>query len=261
MITIYHVTPITPAARLHSVAGRHFCVSFAAPQQAHLMDQVAAGVMFDNGAFSAFTKGRATDWPGFYAWLEERLFMPGRWAVIPDVIAEGSQAQDALLREWPFEHRGAPVWHTGEPVDRLLRLVDEWPRVCIGSTDEHWQVGGPAWLARMDEAMGELFRRHADPVIHMLRGTAVSHLFPFHSADSSSLGQNSHRYNSPLLDHMEPYRGTIAYADRLEDPDGAARICRPLPADSRSDAGTCGAPGSGRSDKRTAVQLGLWAGD
>jgi len=215
--TVYHVTAINPKARLFALTGRHFCVSHAYPQQAHLMDQVAAGVMFDNGAFTAFTKGRPTNWPKYYAWLEKRLFVPGRWAVIPDVIAEGGQSQDALLREWPFGHRGAPVWHTGEPIDRLLRLADEWPRVCIGSTDEHWQVGSAIWRERMDEAFTELLRRHRDPVTHMLRGVAVQDLYPFHSADSSSLAQNSHRYNMPLFAGTEfEFMGSVSYADRLE---------------------------------------------
>jgi hypothetical protein len=224
--TIYHVTPITPDPRLIALAGRHFCVSFGYQQQADLMDRVAAGVMFDNGAFRAFTKGHPTDWPKFYAWLEERLFWPGRWAVIPDVIAEGGQAQDALLTEWPFGHRGAPVYHTGEPIDRLLRLLDHWPRVCIGSTDDHWQIWLPglhgkvlnsAWRHRMDEIWEAVLKRHVAPVIHMLRGTAVAHLYPFHSADSSSVGQNSHRYKLPLFAGTdEEHTGVVAYADRLE---------------------------------------------
>ena len=215
--TIYHVTPITPDARLRAVAGRHFCVSFAYPQQAHLMDEVALGVMFDNGAFTAFTKGMPTNWPGYYAWLELRLFQPNRWAVIPDVIAEGGQAQDALIAEWPFGDLGAPVWHTGEPIERLLRLLDSWPRGCIGSTDEHWQVGSPVWRQRMDQAWLEIRKRHSRPLIHMLRGTAVAHLYPFDSADSSSLGQNSHRYKMPLfVGTTAEHGGTVAYADRLE---------------------------------------------
>lgn len=226
MATIYHVTPITPDPRLLALRQRHFCVSFAYPQQAHLMDDVAAGVMFDNGAFRAHTKGWKVDWPGYYHWLEVRLFQPGRWAVIPDVIAEGGQAQDALIALWPFGDRGAPVWHTGEPIGRLLRLIDTWPRVCIGSTDEHWQIWKPGmagrvlhplWKARMDETWAEIAKRHKDPVIHMLRGTGVCHLYPFHSADSSSAGQNSHRYKMPLFaGHEDEHSGVVAYADKLE---------------------------------------------
>lgn len=241
MTDIYHVTPITPVPRLLALGPRCYCVSHYEPKQMKYMPQVGARVMIDNGAFSFFTETmriRAKlaregltdremkrlqwlelprDWTRFYAFVEQHIFEPGRWAVIPDVIAEGSQAQDALLREWRFGHRGAPVWHTGEPIDRLLRLADTWPRVCIGSTDEHWIVGSDIWVERMDEAWTALLKRHRDPVIHMLRGVDVAHLYPFSSADSSSLGQNGHRYRSPLFpDDAQTFAGSVAYAQRLE---------------------------------------------
>lgn len=241
MTDIFHVTPITPVPRLLALGPRCYCVSHYEPKQMKYMARVGARVMIDNGAFSFFTemmrlraklaaKGlsdremrrlqwleQPRDWAPFYGFVEQHVFEPGRWAVIPDVIAEGSQAQDALVREWPFGHRGAPVWHTGEPIDRLLRLVDQWPRVCIGSTDEHWKVGSDIWLERMDEAWSALLKRHRDPVIHMLRGVNVADLYPFASADSSSLGQNGHRYRSPLFaDDAETFAGSIAYAKRLE---------------------------------------------
>lgn len=248
--TIYHVTPITPDSRLEALGRRHFMVSHYRPDQVERVERLAAGIAYDNGAFSYFTellrlrkkKHKAArdlariawleqprDWPAFYAWLEQRLFQPGRWAIIPDVIAEGSQAQDALVAEWPFGDRGAPVWHTGEPIERLLRLLDKWPRVCIGSSDDHWRIWmpglhgrvlDPVWKDRMTEVWAEVSKRHADPAIHMLRGTGVAHLFPFHSADSSSVGQNSHRYKMPLWSgcDVEEHRGVVAYADRLERP-------------------------------------------
>lgn len=253
MTSIYHVAPITPLRRLELLAGRCFMVSHYWPEQLPRILQFAGFTAFDNGAFSYFTemmrlrkrvgtaKERAgdrdrllwleqpRDWRRFYTWLEPMLFAPGRWAVIPDEIAAGSQAQDALLVEWPFGHRGAPVWHTGEPIDRLLRLLDAWPRVCIGSTDEHWQVGSDIWRARMDETWSEIARRHANPVIHMLRGTAVADLYPFASADSSSLGQNGHRYHAPLFAGSDDeFGGSVAYADRLEGRNGPKkRLDRP----------------------------------
>lgn len=251
--TIYHVTPITPDARLRALGGRHFMVSHYYPQQAHLMDEVAAGVIWENGAFAIHTEmlrlrekagkkaltarererlsflEQPRDWRPFYAWLEEddRLFKPGRWAIIPDVIAEGGQAQDALLLDWPFgRDRGAPVYHMGEPIDRCLRLLDEYPRICIGSTDDYWRIWlpglhgkvlDPVWEARMAEIWAAIEKRHRDPVVHGLRMTAACHLFPFTSGDSSSAGQNGHRYKMPLfVGTDQEHAGTVAYADRLE---------------------------------------------
>jgi hypothetical protein len=210
---IYHGTPITPNEVIPALGTRAYCISYARPDQLVILLGVAPWLMIDNGAFSAFTKGRAVDWPEFYRWLEPILFSPGRWAVIPDVIDAGSQLQDALLGEWPFGHRGAPVWHMDEPTDRLARLCAEWPRVCIGSTGEYWQVGADDWKRRMDEA----WPATNGAAIHMLRGTAVAGLYPFDSADSSSLGKNGWRYDSPMDGLFgTPWRGRIAYADRLE---------------------------------------------
>ena len=109
-----------------------------------------------------------------------------------DEIDAGSQQQDALIKEWPFKHRGAPVWHLNEPVSRALRLSDEWPLVCWGSTDEFAVVGSHAWRRKIDEIFNELAKRHRHiPKIHMLRGMQCCEWgYPFYSVDSTDVGQN-----------------------------------------------------------------------
>lgn len=226
MAAVYHGTPISPRTALAALGSRLFCVSYEARsrREASVIESQSPGIMYDNGEFARFTSARRTgtedlraDWTPFYDWLEERVFAPGRWAVVPDVIDAGSQMQDALLAEWPFGHRGAPVWHTNEPLDRLLGLIDRWPRVCFGSSGEHWQVGGPDWTARMDETWDLLERRQVRPVIHMLRGVGVAHRYPFESADSTGFAQSMHRYRQPLFAGTpDEWTGIIAFADRLE---------------------------------------------
>ncbi len=196
----YHGTPITPIAALYELAGRHFCVSHANPQDVARCHQIGQSVMLDNGAFSAWKIGRATDWLAYYKWAERWLFYPETWAVIPDVIDAGSQEQDGLIREWPHGHKGAPVWHMDEPMHRLLRLCDEWPRVCIGSTAEYAVVLSPSWSRRMDEAWNEITKRHKFlPRVHMLRGMQLSgRHWPFASVDSTDVARNHNRpQNSP----------------------------------------------------------------
>lgn len=196
----YHGTPITPVAALYDLKGRHFCVSHAAPQDVARCHDIGQSVMLDNGAFSKWKSGRATDWAAFYAWAEKWIAYPTTWAVIPDVIDGGSQLQDALVREWPFGVKGAPVWHMDEPLNRLLALTDAWPRVCIGSTAEYAAVLSPPWRQRMDECFNELAKRHRFiPAIHMLRGMQCSgREWPFASVDSTDVAQNHHRpHNSP----------------------------------------------------------------
>ena len=200
MMIHYHGTPITPITALLELAGRCFCVSHAAPQDVARVHQIGQSVMLDNGAFSKWKKEKETDWPAFYRWAEPWLGSPTTWAVIPDVIDGGSQLQDALIREWPFKTKGSPVWHMDEPIHRLFKLADEWPRVCIGSTKEYAVVLSEAWERRMDEAWNGLAKgRRFLPSIHMLRGMQCSgKRWPFASVDSTDVAQNHNRpQNTP----------------------------------------------------------------
>ena len=200
MMIHYHGTPITPITALYELKGRHFCVSHAAPQDVSRCHQIGQSVMLDNGAFTKWKTGKPTDWPSFYRWAEPWLSCATTWAVIPDVIDGGSQLQDALVREWPFGAKGAPVWHMDEPMDRLLRLCDEWARVCIGSTAEYAVVLSDPWERRMDECWNEIGKRHQFlPWVHMLRGMQCSgRRWPFASVDSTDVAQNHNRpQNTP----------------------------------------------------------------
>lgn len=200
MMIHYHGTPITPITALLELRGRHFCVSHARPDDVVRVHQIAQSVLLDNGAFSKWKSGKATDWNSYYEFCDTWLAFPTTWAIIPDVIDGGSQLQDALIREWPHGDRGAPVWHMDEPLNRLLRLADEWPKVCIGSTAEFAVVMSPEWKIRMDEVWDELSARHRHlPWIHMLRGMQCSGgIYPFASVDSTDIAQNHHRnQNTP----------------------------------------------------------------
>lgn len=196
----YHGTPITPLTALYELSGRHFCVSHARPDDVSRVHQIGQSIMLDNGAFSKWKRAHETNWLEFYAWAETWLSYPTTWAVIPDVIDGGSQLQDALLREWPFGMKGAPVWHMDEPIDRLVRLTETWPRVCIGSTAEFAVVLSDPWRRRMDECWNAIAQRHKLlPWVHMLRGMQLSGKeWPFGSVDSTDIAQNHNRaQNTP----------------------------------------------------------------
>lgn len=186
----YHGTPITPKSVLHKLAGRCFCVSFMDPRDIRTCRDIGQSLMLDNGAFSAWRAGKATDWPGYYAWVEEWLG-PADFAVIPDVI-DGSDAEnDALIAQWPHGHRGAPVWHLHEPVDRLRRLVDQWPLVCLGSSGAYAEIGTERWEWRMDEAFNAVCGGRFVPRLHGLRMLSCSgKRWPFASVDSTDIARN-----------------------------------------------------------------------
>ena len=215
----FHGTPITPRSVLHSLAGRSFCVPHPEPRDLEICHEIGENVMLDNGAFSAWTKSRTVDWPNYYRWVEPWLEYPTTWAVIPDVIDAPADVQDALLTEWPHGDKGAPVWHMHEPIDRLLRLAQEWPRVCVGSSGAYRMVGSPAWERRMHEAMDALCGNGPVPVwLHMLRGLRYSGSgYPFASADSTDVARNHAGTNSG-----RPPKSAAAMAARID-----ARQCQP----------------------------------
>jgi hypothetical protein len=188
----YHGTPITPRAQLERMAGRHFCISYASPNDLKTCLRIGQSVMLDNGAFSVHTRGLTLDIHGFYNWIEPHLAQP-HWAVVPDVIDGTVEQQRVMASTWPYRKSlGIPVWHLGLPIDYLLELCDEWDRVCFGSAGQYWQIGTPAWCARMDEAFNALVRTFGQiPWVHGLRmlGQAEGP-WPLASADSTNVGRN-----------------------------------------------------------------------
>lgn len=194
----YHGTPITPLTALYQLAGSSFCVSYARPEQVKHCHDIGEQVMLDNGAFSAWRTGKVVDWPGYYSWADKWLDYRSTFAVIPDVIDGGEELQDELLKQWPHGSRGAPVWHMDEPIARLLRLIDRWPIVCIGSTKEYATVLSQTWCDRMDEIWNAIAHTHArTPDIHMLRGMqCVGRRWPFTRVDSTDIARNHARPNN-----------------------------------------------------------------
>lgn len=187
----YHGTPLTPRRELYRMAGKNFCVSFANPADADVCLSIGQSVVWDNGAFSFFTRGQKTNWRAYYKWLEPRLGHP-HWAIPPDIIDGSEDDQRYLLAEWPYQKElSGPVWHLGLSIDWLLELAADWPRICFGSSGAYWQVGSEAWQRRVDQAFNALARRGALPWVHMLRGLALSgERWPFASADSVNVARN-----------------------------------------------------------------------
>ena len=173
------------------MAGEHFCVSYWEPRDADVCLKIGQSVMFDNGAFSAFTKGVTFDAAGFTEWAGERIGHP-HWAVIPDVIDGTVEQQRAGRRAWPHpKELSAPVWHLGLPLDYLRELADEYPRICFGSTAQYWQIKSESWCRRMDEAFNLLCKRRFLPWVHGLRMLDLGGSeYPLASADSVNVARN-----------------------------------------------------------------------
>lgn len=193
--------PITPAeAALHAVGGGHPFFSARYLDQLPLGLEICQSFAIDHGGFSAWKSGEPiTDWKFYYDLIAELHRYPQfDFSVIPDVI-DGTEAEnDALLNEWPWRltapHVGAPVWHLNESLERLSRMVSEWPRICLGSSGEYSQIGTQKWWNRMAEAMDVICDKSGRPCakIHGLRmlDPAIFTKFPFSSADSTNIARN-----------------------------------------------------------------------
>jgi hypothetical protein len=172
------------------MGGKHFCVSYARPDDLKRCLQIGQSLMLDNGAFSAKTRGLPFDRDGFYGWVEPLLVHP-HWGVVPDVIDGSEDEQRQMVKSWPFrKEMGIPVWHLGLSISYLIELCDAWGRVCFGSAGEFWQIGTSKWCHRMDEAFNALVNTYGRqiPWVHGMRMLGQSSgPWPLASADSTNV--------------------------------------------------------------------------
>lgn len=210
MTTHFHGSPITGgkgsfvASVAHNGAGAF--VSYAHPQQIKVAFESADTVCLDNGAFSKNNTGRETNWRGFYEeflpqWIENEKL---RFFVIPDDISGDERLNDQLIEQLPVDlkHKACPVWHMHEPVERLVRLCNEWEYVCIGSSGEYFSIRSTKWKSRMEEAFLKLYKTGYSAKIHglrMLDGRVLGN-YPLNQADSTNLAINVGKFKAKYID-------------------------------------------------------------
>lgn len=193
----YHGGPITPdSCAARAWTSRHAFVSFAHQQQIGLAAEIAQSFALDNGAFSLWRSKKRTDWAAYYDWVADWRTHPGfDFAVIPDVINGSVEENDRLALAWPLpRHEGAPVWHTNEPIERLIALAAEWPRVCIGSSKE-FDVSSPRKaVPHLQTAIRAISDGRGRPrcKLHGLRmlNPRIFTTIPLSSADSTNVARN-----------------------------------------------------------------------
>lgn len=206
MIHHYHGSPIWGAKGevcKIAVSGAGSFVSYARPDQIELSLKHAGMVSIDNGAFSHWKKGDGDKkfWTDFYAWLMRYYHNPKvNFFVIPDVVEGGEEENDKLIRELPsmFKGKAVPVWHLHESLERLVKLCEEWPRVCFGSSGQYAVIRTAAWHQRMKDAFTEIYiKRQLRTKIHglrMLDGRVLGN-YPLDTADSTNLACNVPKFD------------------------------------------------------------------
>ena len=211
----YHGTPITPNSALMTMAGKNFCISYVRPDNLKVCQKIGQSLMFDNGAFSAKTRGFEFDPYGFYEWLDPILAHP-HWGVVPDVIDGTVEQQRKMVKDWPFPKAfGVPVWHLGLPISYLLELIDDWGKACLGSSGEYWQVGSFKWSGRMDEVFNQLAKTFGRiPWLHGMRMLGQGDgPWPLASADSTNVA----------LHHAEQIECAGCMAKRIDSQNPASK--------------------------------------
>lgn len=176
---------------MDKLKGRNFCVSYAQTQDANWCIDNAQSIMWDNGAFSAYTNGKEFNKVGYLNWLNDKLY-GANWAVVPDVIGGTVDDQRSMMRGWHYpDHLSCYVWHMDLPLDWLKELVETYPRVAFGSSGKYWKVNSPEWQDRADDAWDVILGTGTRPWVHMMRGLKIcGKRWPFASADSTNVARN-----------------------------------------------------------------------
>lgn len=229
----YHGTPLSGPDTNHRVLqGKHAMVSFATPKHIATIAEVCQSFCLDNGAFSAWTKGKELDFYAYMDWAMQWLRHPGcDFAVIPDKI-DGTEKENDLLIDRVFgcgmdyqitAARWTPVWHLHESIARLTRLCKAWPRVCLGSSGQYAEIGNRDWWGRMAEAMDAITDDDGFPItkLHGLRmlDPGLASYIPFTSADSTNVARNiglDIRWTGPYVPTSQLTRALVIM-DRIEN--------------------------------------------
>lgn len=193
----YHGGPITPnEAAIAAWRDGHAMISFANPQQVKLAFEYAAEVAIDNGAYSLWGRGQRVDVAAYLDFLNLWRKHPAfGWCIIPDTIDGSEEENCKLIQDWTLDNYiSVPVWHMHESLDMLGWLVDEWPRVAIGSSGEFADPATQRWWTRIAEAMEVACDSDGYPKtrLHGLRqmdNEITSHM-PYASVDSCNIARN-----------------------------------------------------------------------
>ncbi len=178
-------------------------ISYARQDQAKYIIKNARSVILDNGAFKTYNdlkKGKIVNldwhrhWEGFYYWVFNNCHFIDNF-IIPDVIGGTEKENDRLLQQLPsiISHKGIPVWHSVESLERLVMLCKNFDKVAIGLCGVHEKTTSNIAIARLHEAFTRIYwEERLTTKIHGLRmlDGRILGSFPFHSADSSFVAIN-----------------------------------------------------------------------
>lgn len=221
---VFHGTPLSGSTAIVAriLLSRFALLSLARLDQLNLVVDHCAGFCVDNGAYTFWRKGTTPSWEAYKDFIKEvELFPNYQFCFIPDVVMGTVQENDKLLEQYSDLKRGVPVFHQGEPLQRLLWLTENFERVAISSVEK--KLPSPEFHAWMQGIMQVITTPEGLPLcqIHGLRMAhpEIVERYPFSSVDSTNLGQN---YNNPARWKTGRYQPTgpetrgLVLRDRIE---------------------------------------------
>jgi hypothetical protein len=116
-----------------------------------------------------------------------------------------------------------------ESFDRLERLANDYPRVCLGSSGDYATIGTQQWWQRIAQAMRVVCNDEGQPLVklHGLRmlNPEIFTKLPFASADSTNIGRNIGIDQSWKGNYMPPSKEVRAQVmrARIESHNAPAR--------------------------------------
>jgi len=195
----FHGTPLSGS---HSIAARVLLsrfafVSYADQTQFELVKEHCSGYALDCGAYSFWKRGIEIDWELYRSWVLSNYQHPGYcFSICPDIIGGDEKDNDELLKEYPLPE-GVPVFHQGESLSRLEKLMKSYPRIALGSIEKF--LPSDTFYEWMNECMRILCDKDGNPRvrIHGLRmlNPEIFQKYPLSSADSTNIAQNYNNGN------------------------------------------------------------------
>lgn len=188
----YHCTPITPRAKFDEIMpGRNALVSWFKHDDVNKCFEVCDKVLLDNGAYSFWNRDKIFhDWDKFYRWVER--YPQRRGFFIPDNILSSEKENDELIKECPYDD-GIPVFHCGESMERLKRLVDHYEYIAISTTYDGRKIDRK-FFEYMEKIMIVVCDHRGIPraKIHALgiMNVKIIRIYPFYSGDSTILAKH-----------------------------------------------------------------------
>lgn len=231
----YHRTPLAGGAEeaTNFLRNRHALIPFSCTEEVAIAFDVCRSVAFEQELLVVSKNGNVPRIDAYIDWCADWHRHPGfDWALIPAIKAGATAENDALLRDWPSDICGIPVYQLHEDPQRLVRLASDYPVVALSGGSVWPNPGTSGWWSRMATIMDVICDEQGRPLckLHGLQMLTpdIFTVLPLASADGAVMTlnlQSAKRFGS--YDSPSVSQRALVIADRIEAHNSAAIWQRP----------------------------------